>query len=87
MSVAPTQTLLVHCSDLAKLKLGEAYAKVFRKPSLFTKLDPHFACPDLFHGNKLEPDGFANLEEVNQIRYDISAVGADGSRGGQKLTF
>ena len=87
MSVAPTQTLLVHCSDLAKLKLGEAYAKVFRKPSLFTKLDPHFACPDLFHGNKREPDGFANLEEVDQIRYDISAVGVDGSRGDQKFSF
>ncbi|MBQ8726153.1 MAG: type IV secretory system conjugative DNA transfer family protein [Clostridia bacterium] len=87
MSVGPTQTLLVHCSDLAQLRLGEAYAKVFRKPSIFTKLDPHFACPDLFHGNKQESEDVANLDEINRIRYDISLAGTDSARGKQKFTF
>lgn len=86
MSVASQQLPLVLCSDLIKLQLGEAYAKVFRKPSLFTRLDPHFVCNDLFHGNKKEPIAVANIDEINKARYDIGIVGGEFLRK-KKFTF
>lgn len=71
LSITAMDRPLIRQSDLTSLKLGEAYVKVFRKPAVFTKLDPHFACKDLCQDDTPPEKIIYDLSELDKIYYDI----------------
>lgn len=71
LSISAANRPLVRHSDLASLKLGEAYVKVFRHSPIFTKMEPHFMCEDLYHDNAEPEKVVANLKRLERSRYDI----------------
>lgn len=74
LSVFTQNAPVVRCSDMAELKLGEAYVKIFRKPSVFTVMEPHFKCPDLHHGNAVLPEVVHDLGKLEKCCYDIRKI-------------
>lgn len=71
LSISAANIPIVRQSDLAYLKLGEAYIKVFRHSSILTKLEPHFMCEDLYHDNTKPEKVMADLSQLEKSRYDI----------------
>lgn len=71
LSITAANIPLVRHSDLASLKLGEAFVKVFRHSPIFTKLEPHFMCEDLYHDNTEPEKVIADLSELEKSHYDI----------------
>ena len=74
ISISATDRPLVRESDLAYMQLGEAYVRIFRKPSVFTRLEPHFRCKDLWHDNTEPPKVIADLSQLEKLHYDIRTL-------------
>ncbi len=75
INISAADRPLIRRSDLAALQLGEAYVKVFRNPTAFTLLQPHFKCADLYHGDAEPEREEANLAKLEASVYDIRLLG------------
>lgn len=74
LSISAANRPLVRHSDLASLQLGEAFVKIFRHSPVFTKLEPHFMCEDLYHDDTEPEKVIADLSLLERTRYDIREI-------------
>lgn len=69
-TVSPKDFPIVRLCDLEKLKLGQAYVKIYRIGTFLTKLEPYFSCVDIHHEEKSlsAPKTYIDLDKIT---YDI----------------